>query len=118
MTFSFYTHFDNIGKVLSAASIKQKETTNNIANAHTPDYTAKSTSFSEILSSTNQTFEIPLSKKMGKAKGGLGPSDTGQPVSLRTEMVDLQKNSLIFSLATRRMAAIFNGLKAASQIGR
>ena len=118
MSFSFYEHFDNIGHVLSATSTRQNVITNNIANAHTPHFTAKSVSFSDVLAGVNNPFETKLSKTMGSSKGGLGPHDTGAPVDLRQELLELQKNSIYFSMATRRMSAIFNGLRTASQIGR
>jgi len=115
---NLYGSFDNIGQVLSATSVRQQVISNNIANAQTPHYTAKSISFSEILAQTNSPFETRLSQKMGNNMGALGPNDTGAPVDLKQEMLEVQKNTLIYSMATRRMSSIFNSLRTASQIGR
>ncbi|HEY9746930.1 MAG TPA: hypothetical protein V6C99_12010 [Oculatellaceae cyanobacterium] len=101
---------------LSAISERQRLASANLANAHTPGYTAKQVSFSDLLREDNP-FETDLSRKMGGAMGALG-ADTGQPVNLQREMIEMQKNMLYYSMASRRASTIFNALRTASQIGR
>ncbi len=116
MSFELTNAISNISHTLSAISEKQKVVSNNIANAHTPGYTAKSLNFADVLGQTNTPFETGLSMKMGKTIDMTG--ETGVPVDLQKEMIDMQKNMLFYSMATRRTSTIFNTLRTASQIGR
>jgi flagellar basal-body rod protein FlgB len=101
---------------LSAISAKQRLTSANIANAQTPGYTARDMSFAEVLK-TNNPFETQLSMKMGSKLSEMN-NNTGAPVDLQKELVDMQKNLLFYSMVTRRAASVFNTLKNASQVGR
>ena len=105
-----------IAQMMDAISEKQRIVASNIANAHTPGYHAKSASFSELLFKLNSPFETELSREMGTTL----PMDetTGQGVNLPEQMIDMQKNNLFFSVASRRLSTIFNTLRTASQIGR
>lgn len=107
---------NNVIHALSAISEKQKMTSANIANAHTPGYTAKQVRFADLLQSDNP-FETALSQKMGSQ---LIQSDveSGAPVDLQKELIDMQKSMLFYSMTTRRASTIFNSLKTATQVGR
>ena len=100
---------------LNAISERQKLVGGNIANAHTPGYTAKQVSFSDLLK-TDNPFETNLSREMG---GVLSQeTNTGQPVDIQHELIEMQKNNLYYSMVTRRASSVFTMLKAAGQIGR
>lgn len=101
---------------LTAISNVQRMTSANIANAHTPGYTERSVSFSEILK-TNNPFETALSQKMGSKLSEMN-TDTGNPVDLQKQLVEMQKNMLFYSMVSRRASSIFNALKGATQVGR
>lgn len=101
---------------LSAVSERQKLTSANLANAHTPGYTARSASFSDILQGYNP-LETELSRKMGSHISEVN-YNTGKPVDMQQELIDMQKNLLFYSMASRRATSIFTGLKAAAQVGR
>lgn len=105
-----------VTQYLAALSQRQQLISANVANAHTPGYTAHHVSFSDLLRSDNP-FETRLSQAMGGKLDGIG-TDTGHPVDLQREMVDMQKNLLFYSIVTRRASTIFSSLKAASQTGR
>lgn len=107
-----------IQNVLNAISDSQKWVSSNIANAHTPGYTAKSVSFSEVLSDHNNPFETSLSQKMGPSMDGFSFEDTGKPVNLQEQLIQTQKNTLFYGMATRRLTSIITSLRTASQIGR
>ncbi|MFX8715878.1 hypothetical protein ABTM38_19610, partial [Acinetobacter baumannii] len=81
-----------------------------------PGYTAREVSFADLLK-TDNPFETDLSRKMGSKMSEIA-SSTGQPVDLQKEMIEMQKNSLYYSMVTRRASSIFTSLKAAAQIGR
>jgi flagellar basal body rod protein FlgB len=101
---------------LSAISERQRLTSANLANAHTPGYTARQVRFSDLLK-TDNPFETALSQKMGGKLSEIN-SDTGMPVDMQKELIDMQKNMLFYSMVTRRASSIFNELRTASQVGR
>lgn len=101
---------------LTSISARQRLTSANIANAQTPGYTAREMSFAEVLKADNP-FETNLSQKMGSKLNEMN-NNTGLPVDLQKELVDMQKNLLFYSMTTRRAASVFNTLKNASQVGR
>jgi flagellar basal body rod protein FlgB len=102
--------------ILSVISQKQKINSVNIANAQTPGYIARTASFSDMLGENNP-FETPLSQKMG---GHMQEIDqlSGAPVDLQKELVEMQKNMLYYSMATRRASSIFTALKTAVNVGK
>ncbi len=110
--------FNPISNVLNAISSNQKLVSGNVANAHTPGYTAKSTTFSQLLYNQHSPFETTMSKKMGSSLQPLGTMETGETVNMKHEMITMQKNMLFYSMTTRRAASIFNMLRTSSQIGR
>jgi flagellar basal-body rod protein FlgB len=101
---------------LSSISARQRLTSANIANAQTPGYTAREMSFAEVLK-TDNPFETNLSQRMGSKLSEMN-NNTGMPVDLQKELVEMQKNLLFYSMTTRRAASVFNSLKNASQVGR
>ncbi|MEM0952042.1 MAG: flagellar basal body protein [Cyanobacteria bacterium P01_H01_bin.74] len=100
---------------LSAISKQQQINSANVANAHTPGYTAKKVELSNLIGQERNPFETALSKAMGLTSTQI---DTGKPVDLKKEMIAIQENSLHYSLATRRLTTIFTVLKSAGQVGR
>ena len=107
---------NSIATTLHALSEKQKINSNNIANAHTPNYQAKDVSFADLLGHMNQPFETRLSQKMGTQMADA--MSTGAPVDLQKELLDMQKSMLFYTMTTRRASSIFSGLRNAAQIGR
>jgi flagellar basal-body rod protein FlgB len=109
-----------ISNILNLISQRQEMTTHNIANMHTPNFAPRHISFAEMLGSPANKFETPLAKKMGGGSGmSLGtPDPTGQGVILQDELMDMQKNSLYYSIATRRLSSLLNSLRTAGQVGR
>lgn len=107
---------DIVLRSMAAISERQRLTSANIANAHTPGYTARSVSFSDLLKADNP-FETQLSQKMGSKLTEIS-TDTGATVDIQKELIDMQKNLLFYSMTTRRASTIFSSLKAASQVGR
>ena len=101
---------------LTAISERQKLVSANIANAHTPGYTARSATFAELLQ-TNNPMETPLSQKMGSRMAEIN-YNTGEPVDLQKELIEMQKNMLFYNMVSRRATSIFTGLKGATQVGR
>ena len=105
----------SVTNALKAVSERQKLISGNIANAHTPGYTAKRVSFADLLKADGP-FETDLSRQMGSVMNE--DSNTGQPVDLQKELIEMHKNNLFYSMATRRASSVFNMLKSAGQVGR
>ena len=105
-----------LSHTLAAISQRQRVNAANLSNAATPGYTAKEVSFADILR-TDNPFETAMSQRMGGKITEIS-AETGVPVSIQKELIEMQKNMLFYSMATRRTSTIFNGLKTASQIGR
>lgn len=101
---------------LNAISERQRMTSANLANAHTPGYTAQHVSFADLLRADNP-FETALSQKMGSKATAIS-SDSRQSVDMQRELIDMQKNMLYYSMVTRRASSIFTSLRTASQVGR
>jgi flagellar basal-body rod protein FlgB len=113
-----------IGKLsglLSAISHRQQVTSNNIANVHTPNFTPTHISFADMLGAPANQFETRLAKKMGNSLVSAmaqATDDSGQGVVLQDELMDMQKNLLFYSLATRRLSSLITSLRTAGQVGR
>lgn len=113
-----YESVDKVEKIISGLSMQQKVISNNVANVHTPHYARQTYNFSDVLSNLQNPFETDLSRKMGSMMGSVLAQETGQPVNLATEMVDMQKTFLNYTMVTRRASTIFNNIRRATQIGR
>lgn len=116
MEISPHQSLDLTLRYMAAISQRQSLTSANIANAHTPNYTAKSVSFSELLQA-DSPFETKLSQQMGSHISEAS-TDTGMSVDLQKELIDMQKNLLYYSMVSRRASSIVSNIKAASQVGR
>ena len=89
MEISPHQSLDLTLRYMAAISQRQSLTSANIANAHTPNYTAKSVSFSELLQA-DSPFETKLSQQMGSHISEAS-TDTGMSVDLQKELIDMQK---------------------------
>lgn len=110
------SYIQPIMNTLSSISERQRINSSNVANAQTPGYKAKSASFADLLGSENP-FETSLSTKMGRMPEA-DPSNTGKPVELQKELVEMQKNLLFYNMTIRRISTVFTELKSAAQVGR
>jgi flagellar basal body rod protein FlgB len=106
----------SLSSMLAAISDRQRVTSNNLANAATPGYTAQEVKFSDILGQADNPFDTALSQKMGTLQSS--ETNTGQPVNIQKELIEMQKNLLFYNMATRRISTVITGFKTASQIGR
>jgi flagellar basal-body rod protein FlgB len=112
-----------LGGYLDMITSRQQLTAKNIANMHTPNYHAQHVSFADLLGgggSGGNKFETSLAKKMGGQglAAHLGQTEADQGVVLQDEMMDMQMNSLYYSIVSRRLSVLLSGLKQAGQVGR
>jgi len=105
---------DQTNNVLDAIAKKQEMIANNVANANTPGYVRKDASFSQLLN-----IDTPLEPELSRR---IGPNpfiaSEGGDVDLKQELVEMQKNSMYYAVATRRMSSIITQMKTVTNVGQ
>ena len=104
---------DNTKKVLDAISKKQEIIAENITNTNTPGYLRKDASFSQLLNAGGP-LDTELSKRIGPNPFIM--EEDGE-VDVKKELVELQKNSMFYAVATRRMSSIITQMKTVTNVG-
>ena len=100
-----FTSMDNMGKVtlmMDLITQRQRALGSNLANVDTPGYVRRDINFGDYLGSMNSPLETKLSEK-------LGPSN---------ELMELQQNSILYTMATRRMSNIITEMKTVINVGK
>lgn len=107
-----------IGKTLGALDLiaeRHKALSSNLANMDTPNYRRKDISFSQYLGASSSPLETALSAKLGPSPVTVETSN--QKVDPATELSEIQKNSLLFTVASRRMSSIITEMKTVINVG-
>ncbi len=114
-----YTPSDSFGKVnlyLDMVSQRQRALSANLANIDTPGYVRKDINFSQYLGSVNSPLETKLSSKLGPSavieERQVGPIDPAR------ELTEMQKNSILYSIAARRMTTLITEMKTVINVGK
>lgn len=115
MTNDINNPIDRSALILDVLSKKQEAISTNIANVNTPNYVRRDVNFGQVLGSLNSPVETKLSEKLGPS-----PFDQtqGGKVNVTSELIEMQKNLLFYSVASRRITTVVNELKSISQLGR
>ena len=108
------TSLQKTGYLLDLISKKQEVISTNMANVDTPGYVRKDISFSKYLGDTTSVGPA-IVDRMGI---GAVSTDEGGTVDLVNEMMEMQKNSILYSVAARRMSTIITEMKSATNVGR
>lgn len=112
-----YTPNNSISKcnlVLDLVAQRQRVLASNIANADTPGYIRKDIDFAQYLGTMNSPLETELSSKLGAS--GVVTEKSGK-VDLVAEMTEMQKNSLAYSMAIKRMNSLLTQMKTVINVG-
>jgi len=113
-----YTPTSDIQKtslVLDLISQRQQVLSANLANMDTPGYIRKDLDFSQYLGTMNSPLETQLSQKLG-ASGVI--QDQGGPVNPVYELTEMQKASMLYSVAARRMSSIITNMRTVTNVGK
>lgn len=102
--------------MLDLISQKQKVIGENLANLDTPGYTRKDIDFAQYLSSTSNSLETKLTSKLGSSP--IFEQSSNEAVNPANELLELQKNSLLYTMATRRMSNVINEMKTVINVGK
>ena len=114
-----YSSLDSMGKVslmMDLISQRQRALGSNLANMDTPGYVRRDVSFGDYLSSMNSPLETKLSEKLGPS--GVIDERRGEEIDPANELMELQQNSLLYTMATRRMSNIITQMKTVINVGK
>ena len=114
-----FTSLDNMGKVslmMDLIAQKQRALGSNLANMDTPGYVRRDINFSDYLNSMNSPLETKLSEVLGPS--GVIDERAGEEINAAQELMELQENSLYYSMATRRMSNIITEMKTVINVGK
>lgn len=114
-----FTALDSMGKtslMLDLISQKQRALGANVANVDTPGYVRKDIDFSQYIGSMNSPIETKLSMNLGPS--GIIEDRKNQPIDIAEELAEMQKNSIMYTMATRRMSNIITEMKTVINVGK
>ena len=114
-----FTPLDNMGKVgLMMDLITQRQVAlgSNLANMDTPGYVRRDVDFSEYLGSMNSPLETKLSERLGAS--AVISQRTYEEIRPDKELMELQQNALLYTMATRRMSNIITEMKTVIKVGK
>ena len=94
---------------------RHKALASNIANMDTPNYSRKDISFSQYLGGTANPLETKLSALMGPSP--LSIETSSEQVNAANELSEMQKNAVLYAVATRRMTTIITQMTTAARVG-
>lgn len=116
VSFNPVDSFSRTSQVLGLVAKRQKLLTENIANVDTPNYVRQDINFATVLGNANGAMETKLSREMGVSS----IVDQGESVGVNVadELIGMQQNSLVYTMATRRMSNVISMMKTALNVGR
>ena len=114
-----FTSLDNMGKVslmMDLITQRQRALGSNLANIDTPGYVRRDVNFSDYLGSMNSPLETKLSSELGPS--GVIEDRRKSEIDIAEELTEMQKNSLLYTMATRRMSNIITEMKTVINVGK
>ena len=114
-----FTSLDSMGKttlMLDLISQRQRALGSNIANVDTPGYVRRDIDFSQYLGSMNSPIVTKLSTALGPS--GIIEDRQRHEIDIAEELSEVQRNSLMYTMATRRMSNIITQMKTAINVGK
>lgn len=114
-----FTSLDSLGKtglMLDLISQRHRALGANVANVDTPGYVRKDINFSQYIGSMNSPLETRLSTALGPS--GVIEDRQNQEINIAEELAEIQKNSLMYTMASRRMSNIITEMKTVINVGK
>ena len=106
---------DKTNLMLDLISSRQEALSGNLANVDTPGYVRRDIDFSQYINTMNSPLETQLSKKMGPS-GVLSELQTKS--TPEDELALMQKNSILYSMAARRMSSTITEMRTVLNVGK
>lgn len=117
MSFKSINLMDNANVMMDLIAKRHKALGENLANVDTPGYTRKDVNFNQALSDMGtNSLGAELSTKLGPSP--VFEEQTGESVNAGNELMEMQKNSLMYTMATRQMTSIITQMKTAINVGK
>ena len=116
MSYTSIDAFGNANLMMDLISQRQRALGSNVANVDTPGYVRRDIDFSQYLGSMNSPLETKLSTKLGPS--GILEEREKQDIDIAEELTEMQKNSILYTMATRRMSNIISQMKTVINVGK
>ena len=116
MSYTSIDAFGNASLMMDLVSQRQRALGSNVANVDTPGYVRRDVDFSTYLGSMNSPLETQLSTKLGPS--AIVDDRERQEIDIAEEFSEIQKNSLLYTVATRRMSNIITQMKTVINVGK
>ncbi len=115
MPFNLNKEIDKTNFILDLIGAKQKALSTNLANINTPGYVRQDVSFEKYLGSYGKPLETDLSRKMGSVSP---VREEKQEINMTEELIAMQKNSLFYAVAARKISKVLEEIRTVTQMGR
>ena len=116
MSYTGIDAFSNASLMMDLVSQRQRALGSNVANVDTPGYVRRDIDFAQYLGSMNSPLETKLSTKLGPS--GILEERERQEIDIAEELTEMQKNSILYTMATRRMSNVINQMKTVINVGK
>lgn len=114
--FTPLNHMGKVGLMLDLITQRQVALGSNLANMDTPGYVRRDIDFAEYLGSMNSPLETKLSERLGAS--AVISQRTYEEIRPDKELMELQHNALLYTMATRRMSNIITEMKTVINVGK
>ncbi len=114
--FTSLDHMGRVGLMLDLITQRQVALGSNLANMDTPGYVRRDIDFSEYLGTMNSPLETKLSEKLGAS--AVISERTYEEIRPDKELMELQNNAILYTMATRRMSNIITEMKTVINVGK
>ena len=114
-----YSTLDSMGRVnlmMDLITQKQRALGSNIANVDTPGYVRRDIDFADYLGTLGNPIETKLSQQLGPS--AVIEERQHEQIEPAKELFELQQNSLLYTMATRRMSNIITEMKTVINVGK
>ena len=116
MSFVPINNMKQTSMMLDLIAEKQKALGSNLANIDTPGYVRKDINFGEYLGSVGSPLETKLSEKLGPS--AIIEDRSFEEIDPAKELMELQKNSIKYTMATRQMTSIISQMRTVINVGK
>ena len=115
MSYTPLSGIDKTNLIMDLVSARQEALAGNLANVDTPGYVRKDVDFSQYLNTMNSPLETKLSQKLGPSGVIQDKQERKTPAD---ELAEMQKTSMLYSLAAKRMTSIISEMKTVINVGK
>jgi len=106
---------DRTNVMLGLISSRQEALAGNLSNVDTPGYVRRDIDFSQYIHTMNSPLETQLSQKMGPS-GVI--SERQNKMTPEDELAMMQKNSILYAMATRRLSSKITEMRTILNVGK